>query len=162
ITVNAGFGFGFIVGGSNFDLNSQINGTLTVSNLVTPASTDQRGFPRIVNGTVDIGAFESQGFTLSVVSGDSQHATVSTAFASPLVVQVTANTPVERVNGGQVVSTAPGIGATASLAGSPATISGGQASVTAKANTIAGSYAVTAAATGGGPAKFSLTNSADA
>ncbi len=33
-----------------------------------PASltTDQRGLPRAVNGAVDIGAFESQGFTLTV------------------------------------------------------------------------------------------------
>jgi hypothetical protein len=32
-------------------------------------STDQRGDPRVVNGTVDIGAFESQGFTVAVIGG---------------------------------------------------------------------------------------------
>src|SRR5262249_18670976 len=88
ITVNAGFGFGFIVGGSNFDSNSQINGTLTVSNLVTPASTDQRGVSRIINGTVDIGAFESRGFTMDVAGGNNQSAVVGTAFGTQLAVTV--------------------------------------------------------------------------
>ena len=36
------------------------------NNALIPAgvTTDQRGLPRIVNGTVDIGAFESSGFIL--------------------------------------------------------------------------------------------------
>jgi hypothetical protein len=34
-----------------------------------PPFTDQRGVARIINGTVDIGAFESQGFTIAVSSG---------------------------------------------------------------------------------------------
>jgi hypothetical protein len=46
------------------------------SNALIPAgiTTDQRGvgFPRIVNGTVDIGAFESSGFTIAVTSGSGQ------------------------------------------------------------------------------------------
>ena len=37
-------------------------------------TTDQRGLPRIVNGTVDIGAFESSGFTIAVTSGSGQSA----------------------------------------------------------------------------------------
>ena len=38
------------------------------SNALIPAgvTTDQRGLPRIVSGIVDIGAFESQGFTLTL------------------------------------------------------------------------------------------------
>lgn len=38
INVNQGFPFGFIVGGSNFDSNSQLNGTLTISNFSAPSA----------------------------------------------------------------------------------------------------------------------------
>ena len=124
-------------------------------------STDQRGEPRIVNGTVDIGAFESQGFTFAIVSGNNQSANVSTAF-SPLVVSVTANNAGEPVNGGQVTYTVtPVSGAGATLATSPATISSGQASVTPTANATAGTYTVTASASGASSVTFNLTNRAD-
>ena len=48
------------------------------NNALIPAgiTTDQRGLPRIVNGTVDIGAFESSGFTLAYTSGSGQTAKV--------------------------------------------------------------------------------------
>jgi hypothetical protein len=36
INVTAGVPFGFIVGGSNFDSNSQLNGTLTITNFSAP------------------------------------------------------------------------------------------------------------------------------
>ncbi len=65
-------------------------------------AVDQRGIARPQQATVDIGAVESQGFTLSTVSGTPQSATVSTAFAAPLVVGVVANQVIEPVNGGQV------------------------------------------------------------
>jgi len=49
------------------------------SNALIPGgvTTDQRGagFPRIVNVVVDIGAFESSGFTISVTSGSGQSQT---------------------------------------------------------------------------------------
>ena len=46
------------------------------NNALIPAgvTTDQRGLSRIVNGTVDIGAFESSGFTIAVTSGSGQTA----------------------------------------------------------------------------------------
>ena len=46
------------------------------NNALIPAgvTTDQRGLPRIVDGTVDIGAFESSGFTIAVTSGSGQTA----------------------------------------------------------------------------------------
>ena len=50
-------------------------------------TADQRGLSRIVHTTVDIGAFESSGFTLSVSSGGVQSTAINTAFA-PLVVSV--------------------------------------------------------------------------
>ena len=61
------------------------------TNLV-PASvtTDQRGSVRTRNDTVDIGAFESRGFTIRVISGNDQRTAVNTAFAAPLVVTLSA------------------------------------------------------------------------
>src|SRR5205823_3608833 len=49
---------------------------------------DQRGFDRLVDVAVDIGAFESRGFTIGVVGGDNQSTTLNSPFAAPLVVQV--------------------------------------------------------------------------
>ena len=130
------------------------------NNALIPAgvTTDQRGFTRIVNGTVDIGAFESSGFTIALTSGSGQ--TASGAFAAPLVVTVTANNSNEPVAGGQVTFTPPASGASAAMSGSPATISaGGTASVTATSNAVGGSYTVSATARGAaGAASFSLTN----
>ena len=127
-----------------------------------PLAYDQRGagFPRVVNGTVDIGAFESSGFTITVTSGSGQSTGPLTAFSAPLVATVTANNPSEPVAGGLVTFTAPPSGASATLSGSPATISAtGTASVTAAANSIGGSYTVSATASGiTTPASFSLTN----
>ena len=66
-----------------------------------PLTTDQRGLPRTTNGAVNIGAFQSQGFTFAVVPGGTpQTAAIGTAFANPLAVAVTANNPIEPVNGG--------------------------------------------------------------
>jgi hypothetical protein len=50
---------------------------LAVDATGNPLTTDQRGFARIVNGTADIGAFESRGFTLSVAGGNNQQAIVN-------------------------------------------------------------------------------------
>jgi hypothetical protein len=63
------------------------------SNALIPAgvTTDQRGLPRVVNAVVDIGAFESSGFTITVTSGSGQSTDIATAFSAPLVVTVTAN-----------------------------------------------------------------------
>jgi predicted outer membrane repeat protein len=122
-------------------------------------AADQRGKPRV--GAPDTGAFESQGFTFSTPTGTPQSTAVGTQFVTPLGVTVTANAPIEPVNGGQIIFTVTPVGgATASLATSPATISGGTASVTATANgTAGGPYTVTPSANGvSGTATFSLTN----
>ena len=132
------------------------------NNALIPAgvTTDQRGLPRIVNGVVDIGAFESSGFTIAVTSGSGQSTGIFTAFPAPLVATVTANNPSEPVAGGLVTFTPPQSGASATLSGSPATISAtGTVSVTATANGIVGSYTVSAGASGiTNTASFSLTN----
>jgi hypothetical protein len=120
---------------------------------------DQRGLPRNVGAGSDLGAFESGGFTLTPVAGSTPQSTlVGTAFANPLAVSVTANNPVEPVNGGGVRFTAPESGASAVLSTGTATIANGQASVAATANAIGGSYSVTATVAGATSADFHLTN----
>ena len=123
-------------------------------------TTDQRGVTRPQGTTCDIGAYESQGFTLAKTGGDPQSTAINTAFASPLVVSVTAMVAGEPVNGGQVTFTAPAPAsdASATLSTSPATIASGTASVAATANGTAGSYAVAASAKGAVTVNFGLTN----
>jgi hypothetical protein len=125
-------------------------------------ATDQRGLPRV--GLVDIGAFQSQGFTLAPVAGSTpQSALAGAAFSQPLAVAVNAKNPVEPVDGGIVSFAAPAAGASASLSAATATVVNGQVSATATAGTIAGSYTVTASVAGvTTPASFALTNTAAA
>src|SRR5262249_27601208 len=66
-------------------------------------ATDQRGIARV--GTPDIGAFESQGFSLEGISGSNQSVTNSSPFPNPLVVSVSSSHG-EPVDGGQVAFTA--------------------------------------------------------
>jgi filamentous hemagglutinin family protein len=55
-------------------------------------ATDQRGATRIVGSAVDIGAFESQGFSLTPLANTTPQSTnVNTSFAQLLGVQVTEN-----------------------------------------------------------------------
>jgi hypothetical protein len=119
-------------------------------------TTDERGVSRV--GAVDIGAFESSGFTIAVASGSGQSA--SGAFSAPLVATVTAKHPIEPVAGGLVTFTPPPSGPSATISGSPAVIaSDGTASVTAASNFIGGNYTVSATAAGApGAASFGLTN----
>ena len=81
-------------------------------------TTDQRGEPRIVNGNVDIGAVESQGYTLTPASGSTpQTALNGTAFTNPLAVTVTPNDANDPVNGGVITFTAPTSGAVGDAVG---------------------------------------------
>ncbi len=128
------------------------------ANAGAPGS-DQRGLARVVNGTVDIGAFESRGFTATAAGGDGQSAFAGTAFGGTLGVTV-GSAFGEPVAGGVATFTAPAGGASATFpGGNTATIdAAGQAAVSVTANDTPGSYLVTAAATGTVPANFSLTN----
>jgi hypothetical protein len=125
---------------------------------VSGLTADQRGKSYV--GAPDIGAFESQGFTITATSGSGQNAARGATFANPLVATVTANDPLEPAAGGVVRFAAPSSGATAALSGGSATITaGGTASVTATADHNIGSYSVTASAHGvTGAASFNLTN----
>ena len=119
---------------------------------------DQRGQPRA--GLVDIGAFQSQGFTLTLASSSAfQSAPINTNFASPLAVTVTAINSVEPVNGGVVSFAVTPVGsASATLSAATSTITGAKASVTTTANGTIGQYLVTATAAGARPVGFVLTN----
>ena len=123
-------------------------------------TTDQRGEPRFLNGNVDIGAFESQGFTLTVNTDSTpQSADIGTTFANPLAVTVTANNPLEPVDGGIISFAAvpAANGASAILSSSTAVIASGQASITAAPDNILGEYQVNATLSGESEA-FDLTN----
>ncbi|MEZ4363474.1 MAG: Ig-like domain-containing protein [Kofleriaceae bacterium] len=101
--------------------------------------------------------------SISVVSGSGQSATVNTAFAAQLVAVVrdAASQPVPGIT---VTFTPPASGAGATLSAATAvTNASGQVSLNATANTVAGSYAVTASVVGVvTPASFALTNTAGA
>lgn len=103
--------------------------------------------------------------SIAVDSGSGQSTTVNTTFANPLVVIVTDSGGVA-LQGAEVTFTAPGSGASGTF-GSSATVMTNSAGLamapTFTANTIAGSYAVTATTPGVVPtASFSLTNTAGA
>src|SRR5205823_5477657 len=116
------------------------------------------GFGRVANGTIDIGAFESRGFSLAVADGNNQQAMINIAFGAPLRVMVRSFFG-EPVQGGVVTFTSPGSGASATFSKGTATLdASGQGSVTAIANGTVGSYLVTASAKGARTISFSLTN----
>ncbi len=124
-------------------------------------TTDQRGLPRTVNGKVDIGAFQSRGFTITISAGSNQRVLVNTAFASPLF--VTVSSPFgDPVQGGLVTFSAPTSGASATFPnGKTSNINAsGLASLVVNANNVVGTYSVTPAANGasGTNLSFSLTN----
>ncbi|MFY9621540.1 MAG: choice-of-anchor Q domain-containing protein [Pyrinomonadaceae bacterium] len=127
-------------------------------------TTDQRGFNRVVNSTVDIGSFESRGFTISVTSGTPQSTVIGSAFGAAFVATVSSSFA-EPVAGGVITFSAPTSGASGTFPGSVTSttaIANGSAVATSPAftaNLIAGSYNVTAGGKGmTTPASFSLTN----
>ena len=125
---------------------------------VAGVTSDQRGEP--LDSAPDIGAFQSQGFTITPANGSTpQQTTDGIAFADPLAVVVGADNPVEPVAGGVVDFTAPSSGASASVSTEAAPIGADDsASVLAADNSIAGSYTVTATVGPSPSATFNLTN----
>ena len=123
----------------------------------TPITTDQRGFS--VPATPDIGAFQSQGFTLTPSPTTPQSAPINTSFGS-LAVTLAALDPNVPVSGAVITFLAGtgGTGTSASLSSPAASDAGGSTSVTATANGNAGSYTVTASILGASPTTFDLTN----
>jgi autotransporter-associated beta strand protein len=126
--------------------------TLTDNALPVPSATQSE--------TVAAGAAAS----VTVTSGSGQSATVNTVFTNPLVATVKDSFG-NLVSGVTVTFAAPTTGAGATL-GSPVTVTtgaNGQASDTIIANTVSGTYSVTASAAGvAALASFSETNLAGA
>lgn len=93
--------------------------------------------------------------------GTPQSTAVNTAFADPLVVRVVDQVG-DPMSGVEVSFDAPDSGASAALSAPTATTDvNGEASITATANTVAGSYVVSASVAGVSlPASFNLTNTA--
>jgi hypothetical protein len=120
-------------------------------------TTDQRGVARTTSGKVDIGAFQSRGFTITLSSGSNQQGVVNSPFPLPLVVMVTSPFG-DPVQGGLVTFTAPSTGASATFpSGNMAIIdAAGLTNLVASANKIAGSYSVSASANGAIPASVTL------
>jgi PKD repeat protein len=122
-------------------------------------TADLGGNPRVVNGEVDMGAYESQGYSLTISAGSAQSTTVGSTFAASLLVSVASNSGEPVGPGGTIYFTSPPGGAGLSAAYTATTDISGTALVTVAANTVAGSYAVTATAPGVvAPAIFTLTN----
>jgi subtilisin family serine protease len=103
---------------------------------------------------------------LTIVEGDNQSTEVGTAFAQPLTVELVDDAG-NAIPNATISFTAPSSGASADLSSLSATTDiSGTASITATANTIVGSYVVTASVDLGGgtslDAVFNLTNTVGA
>jgi filamentous hemagglutinin family protein len=134
------------------------------NNANAPVGNDQRGATRIIGGIVDIGAFESQGFSLTPLANTTPQSTnINTSFPQPLGVQVTenfVNSPIPAPNI-LVTFTPPSSSANGVFAGNTNVLTnnlGIAIAPTFTANGIPGNYEVTATATGFKPATFTLTN----
>ncbi|MCP4992875.1 MAG: DUF11 domain-containing protein, partial [Gammaproteobacteria bacterium] len=126
----------------------------------TEYTSDQRGLSRPVLSSCDIGAFEAQGYVLTVTGGLSQSTYINTSFADPLEVTLT-NPYSEPVGlGGEIIFTAPATGASLSAQTITASVNSSDvASATVLANGTTGSYTVTATAKGAvNSVVFSMTN----
>ena len=125
----------------------------------TGTTADQRGINPVSRR--DIGAFESRGFTVIIISGDPQSTTVGQPFSAALSIKVIANAAVEPVAGGIIYNyiAANSAGAAAILSAASTIIdANGNATVLATANSIAGSYGIYIGPGGTNPAYFRLTN----
>jgi hypothetical protein len=121
-------------------------GDAATSSAAPVNSLDQRGVAR--PSASDIGAFESQGFTLTKTGGNNQSTTVDNAFANPLALSVTSAFG-ESVNGGVVTFTGPASGASTNPITNTAMITADAVSRNVTANSIVGGpYNVTANASG--------------
>ncbi len=135
-----------------------------------PVLSDQRGISRDpAEGSSDIGAFQSQGFNVTITAGNNQSTTVNSPFSTALGVHVTANdSGLTNLSGGIVTFIAPSTGATAvlgtnQLISDPVTLSSGgtATSDTFTADDVTGTYNVMASATPYATssfANFALTN----
>ncbi|MEM7030752.1 MAG: LamG-like jellyroll fold domain-containing protein, partial [Chloroflexota bacterium] len=127
---------------------------------INAPSTDIQGLSRPINGTVDAGAHESRGFTATYNNGNAQTTFIGNTFVTPLQITISSNGSEPVGPGGAVTFAGPDIGA--SLLGHPVTgqtDASGVVQLPVTANTVAGSYVVTASASGvSNQVTFALTN----
>ena len=123
-------------------------------------TADQRGVDRPQGSGCDIGAYESQGFTLTLSGDNNQSALVDSVFAQPLQVTLIFSGTNLGTPGQLITFTAPAVGAgLANTVYTATTSSSGTASVSVTANSLAGAYVVTATAQGVANAvSFNLEN----
>jgi predicted outer membrane repeat protein len=123
-------------------------------------TTDQRGISRPQGAAPDIGAFEVVGYTLTPIAGSGQTTTINTTFGTNLQAKVTEDGFDKAIPNVSVTFNAPDSGASANFTGSNTLItdSSGIVSISVTANSIAGSYSISANSGILTPANFSLTN----
>jgi hypothetical protein len=127
---------------------------------VTCPATDQRGITRPQGTHCDVGAFESRGFNVTLLSGNNQSTLINLPFRQKLGIRVSSPFD-EPVNGGWITFRAPGQDQASTTFG-PATIEtikNGRISFQVWANDKPGSYAVSTDASGAlNRVTFHLTN----
>jgi hypothetical protein len=152
-----------------YDTGAVVSGNVGVRLFAEPqnlTSQNLLGTVTFSNVTLNGGAINPVAAAIAPTSGTPQGATINTAFASPLVVTVI-DADGDPVPNAMVTFTAPGVGASAVVAGGfPAilmTNAQGQVQIALTANGIAGGYNITATVDGvATPAAFALTNLAAA
>jgi hypothetical protein len=118
---------------------------------------DARGIDRLQGDGCDIGAYESQGYTLEISDGDDQSAIIGVQFGSPL--EVTLDNPDGlELDGYEVTFTGPSSGAGITPATQTVKTNAGVASFTPTANDTVGEYRVSAEMSGFDMLWFDLTN----
>ncbi len=123
---------------------------------VCPA-TDARSVARPQGTACDMGAYESRGLALTVVSGSNQAVEVYQPYSAPLVVSAT-SVEGHAVDGAVATFASPSSGAGTTPVSKTAAFTGGQAMVNVTANGFPGAYTVTVRAPGSSPVIFNLDN----
>lgn len=130
---------------------------INAGNAASCLPIDQRGRGRV--GACDMGAYESQGFTLTKADGDHQATTLNTAFARPLRVTLS-ETGASGLPGAIITFTAPLNGASLALpiVVTATTDRSGSVAIAVTANNTLGLYPVTASAADVVTTTFTLMN----
>ncbi|MEA5421270.1 CHAT domain-containing protein [Spirulina sp. CCNP1310] len=128
--------------------------------LATAISTiDQRGTDRIIDGTVDMGAYESRGFNLTVVNGNNQATIINTAFGQPLQVRLTEAAFNQPIAGVPITFTLPTSGPSGvATQVTVLTDAQGIATLNIAANGLVGGYGAIATVNSTLSAQFTLAN----
>jgi hypothetical protein len=122
---------------------------------------DQRGVGRPQGASCDVGAFESQGYSLHLSGGDQQLAAINTPFPQPLQVTVREDVSDVAVGPGTLITfSAPSSGASLVTTNfTTTTDANGVALASVTANGLTGAYVVTATAQAiSQPVYFDLSN----